>query len=199
VYTGMIPPVDSFEYFTWRGQIDGLALRSLIARDWDAHLSHLRYRLSQLSSTDLCRISNHALLDEAARLIRSGQLHVRPNGFGVEFCSYRDAKNSQSEPQRRWGGGGMRKAVGSALDEISQAAASTARPKHANWIEVQIRDQKTGAGISGAVLTLKDPDGRLHTAHTDFAGIARVEEVPGGTAEIVDIKYPDALELRSVA
>lgn len=183
--------------------MDGFTLRSLIARDWDAHLSHLRYRLSQFSSTDLSRTNSHALLDEAARLIRGGQLHVRLSGFGVEFCSYLDAKKGSHEPQKRSGGGMGRKRESFGADDAQEAISPTknalARTKFANWIEVQIRDQKTGAGISGAKLTLKDPDGREHTAHTDFMGIARVEEVPGGTAEIVDIQYPDALELRAVA
>lgn len=60
----------------------------------------LRVRLSQFHSISSNQLNSHGLLEVAARLIRAGELHIRPSWGGVEFCSYRDAINSQT--QRHW-------------------------------------------------------------------------------------------------
>lgn len=197
MYTNTIPPIDSFEYFRWRGQIDGHTLRTLMPSNLESQLMNLRVRLSQFHSISSDQLNNHSLLEVAARLIRVGELHIRPSWGGVEFCSYLDAKHSQTAPQWRPELGRFSAFVNPINED--KLSDPSARPKSTNWVEVQIRNQKTGAAISSAEVTLKGPDGQLHKVFTDVTGIARVDGIASGTAEIVNIKYPDALELHTIA
>jgi len=196
--TGIIPPVDSSEYVHWRGQVDEFALRALIAGERDTCLHELRRRVSQLTSADVSRMDVQWLMQQATRLVQMGDILLVEGHFGVEFYTLRDAKFlPNSAPLRA--GGGLRQKVEqqSPVEEPSKKPAETPKPDH--WIEVQIRDEKTGAGIADAVLTIKAPDGHTYKAQTDALGIARVPDIPGGVGEIIDIRHADALEMCAAA
>ena len=173
------------------------------------NMAILRNTLSELLPVvGILRLTEEEILQQVAwqiaegyiRLVKLAEspLHSTGPGTSSEDDSEADSSAGQDAGSGADSGAGSQTAAGAtetAAESSTDADDTASQEEETDWIEFRIVDDETGQPVSGIVLKVKLPNGETKDYTTDSSGTVRIEDLPSGTCDIVEMTDPDASEV----
>jgi len=186
------------EYFS---RMDVATLRGVLAADWETNLRELRAALARDArySIALANWHDEEIVGLAANLIESGTLtlQLEPLGHAVRFFWFHEAdyrsKSAAGSSAKR-----AEKPEVASAPTAEKPKSSASQQPITHWIEFQVADEGTGKPLAGVKLVVKLADGSERRVESDRAGQVRLDDVPDGAFDVVEIQSEKTYEVANL-
>ncbi len=149
------------------------------------NMATLRNALAeQLPFMDIIRLKDDEILQQFAWQITRRYFELVPRVIELSRFVGPGASSDDSEADSEAGAG-----------EAAAPPAAAAPQEETDWIEFRVVNDETDLPVPGIGLKVKLTTGETKDYTTDANGIVRIDDLPPGTCDIVEITDPDASEV----